>query len=332
MKKIQVAINGFGRIGRISLRALLKKNDIEVVAINDLTDTATLAHLFKYDSAHGKYDGTVTSDNTHLIIDGKKIKIIAEKNPELLPWKEMNVEVVLESTGFFTKKEDAETHLKAGAKKVVISAPAKGDIKTIVLGVNENMLSKDDHIVSNASCTTNCLAPMVKVLDDNFGIETGLMTTVHAYTADQVIQDRPHRDLRRARAAAVNIIPTSTGAAEAVTLVMPHLKGKLTGSAFRVPVIDGSVTEFTCVLKDIVSKEQINNSFKFASENSFKNILEFSDEPLVSTDIVGNTYSCIFDSKLTTVLNGIVRVVGWYDNETGYSNRIADLMKRLGKL
>lgn len=253
---MKVAINGFGRIGRVALRLLLKKSNIEVVGINDLADTATLAHLFKYDSAHGKIENDISFDKNQLIIDGKKIKIISEKNPELLPWKKMKIDVVLESTGLFKRKEEAEKHLKAGAKKVVISAPAKGEIKTIVLGVNSNLLSSNDKILSNASCTTNCLAPMVKVLDENFGLVSGMMTTVHAYTSDQVLQDRPHKDLRRARAAAVNIIPTSTGAADAVALVLPHLKGKLTGSAMRVPVIDGSITEFTCILKKSVTKDR----------------------------------------------------------------------------
>lgn len=332
MKKFRVAINGFGRIGRISLRSILHTDKMEIIAINDLTDTHSLAHLFKYDTAHGIYQGSVAFDEENLIIDGKKIKIIAEKNPELLPWKTNDIEVVLESTGLFHSKEGAGKHIKAGAKKVVVSSPAKDDMKTIVLGVNDHILSSDDRMVSNASCTTNCLAPMVKVLDDNFGIETGLMTTVHAYTADQVLQDRPHRDLRRGRAAAMNIVPTSTGATDAVVLALPHLKGKLNGSAIRVPVIDGSLTEFTCLLKKTTTVEEINKLFRMSAESSLKGIVEYSEEPLVSSDIVGNPHSCIFDSELTTIQNNLVRVVGWYDNETGYSNRVVELMEKIANL
>lgn len=332
---LKIGINGFGRIGRLSFRALLSKSGIEVVAINDLTDTRTLAHLLKYDSAHGIFPGEVGHDENTIIVNGRHIKILKEKDPALLPWKELGVDVVLESTGFFTDKEKAAAHLKAGARKVVISAPATGGVKTIVLGVNDDQLTKDDQIVSNASCTTNCLAPMVKVLDDAFGIVSGLMTTIHAYTADQRLQDSPHKDLRRARAAAVSIVPTTTGAAKAIGEVMPHLKGKLTGLSHRVPVITGSITDFNVILKKKVTKDEINAAVKKVAEGSMKNIVQYTEEPLVSADIVSNPHSCIFDSGMTTVLgesSDFVKVVGWYDNESGYSNRIADLMEKIGKI
>jgi glyceraldehyde 3-phosphate dehydrogenase len=325
MKK--VAINGFGRIGRLSFRNLLKKSSLEVVAINDLTDTKTLAHLFKYDSAHGTFEGEVGYDNEHLIVNGKKIKIFAIKNPAELPWGKLGIDVVLESTGFFTDRTTAEAHITAGAKKVVISAPATGDLKTIVLGVNDNTLDGTETVISNASCTTNCLAPMVKVLEDNFGIVSGYMTTVHAYTSDQRLQDAPHRDLRRARSAASSIIPTSTGAAKALGLVIPSVNGKLNGYSLRVPVPVGSITDFSAVLKKEVSKEEINAAFKkAASEGPLKNYLQYSTDPLVSADIVGNPYSCIFDSELTMVNGNSVKIFGWYDNEFGYSSRTADLI------
>jgi glyceraldehyde 3-phosphate dehydrogenase len=335
MGNLKIAINGFGRIGRLSFRALLDKEGVEVVAINDLTDTATLAHLLKFDSAHGKFQGEVSHDENTIIVDGHHIKVLKERDPAQLPWKELGVDVVLEATGLFTEKAKASAHLQAGARKVVISAPAKGGVKTIVLGVNEDQLTPEDTIVSNASCTTNCLAPMVKVLDDNFGIESGLMTTVHAYTQDQRLHDAPHKDLRRARAAAVNIIPTTTGAAKAVGEVLPHLKGKLTGIAYRVPVITGSITDFTIQLSKAVSKDEVNEAVRKAAEGPMKHILQYSEDPLVSTDIISNPYSCIFDAGMTTV-NGeksnLVKVVGWYDNESGYSNRIADLLEKIGKL
>jgi glyceraldehyde 3-phosphate dehydrogenase len=328
---MKVAINGFGRIGRISYRALLTKKDIEVVAINDLTDTKTLAHLFKYDSLHGIFQGEVSYDNENLIINGKKIKVYSLKNPAELPWKGLGIDVVLESTGFFTEKEKAEAHIQAGAKKVIISAPATGDLKTIVLGVNENTLDGTETVISNASCTTNCLAPMVKVLEDNFGIESGYMTTVHAYTADQKLQDAPHKDLRRSRSAALSIIPTSTGAAKALGLVIPSVKGKLNGYSLRVPVPVGSITDFTATLKCSVTKEEVNNAFKTASEKgSLTGYLNYSEEALVSADIVGNTAFCIFDSDLTMVNNNNIKVFGWYDNEFGYSNRTADLIEFVG--
>ena len=328
---IRVAINGFGRIGRMAFRVMSQRNDIEVVAINDLTDNKTLAHLLKFDSVHGKFNGTVEYTADALIVNGKSIAALAERNPAALPWGAMNVDVVLESTGRFTDVESAGQHMTAGAKKVVISAPATGEMKTIVLGVNDNTLDGTETIVSNASCTTNCLAPMVKILDDLCGIENGFMTTIHAYTSDQNLQDAPHKDLRRARAAAYSIIPTSTGAAKAVGLVMPHLNGKLNGNAMRVPIPDGSVTDFTCNVRNVKSKDEINAAFKAAANGALKGILEFSTDPLVSIDIVGNSHSCIFDSDLTMVIGNTVKVVGWYDNEAGYSNRIVDLMAKIGK-
>lgn len=326
---MKVAINGFGRIGRLAFKVLLTKSNVEVVAINDLTDTKTLAHLLKYDSVHGRFNGTVSSDDQNLIVNGKAIRIYAEKDPANLPWGNLGVDVVLESTGIFTSPEGAGKHITAGAKKVVISAPATGDIKTIVLGVNDGEITADDKILSNASCTTNCLAPMVKVLDELAGVESGFMTTIHAYTADQRLQDAPHKDLRRARAAAYSIVPTSTGAAKAVGLVLPHLKGKLNGNAMRVPIPDGSVTDFTVVLKKAVSKEEINEAFKKASETYLKGILEYQPDPIVSIDIIGNPHSTIFDADLTQVIGNTAKVVGWYDNEAGYSNRVADLITRL---
>ena len=327
---MKVAINGFGRIGRHAFKFLINKPGVEVVAINDLTSNATLAHLLKYDSVHGKFPGTVESDENHLIINGKKIKALAERNPEALPWAELGVDVVLESTGFFTDAAKAAMHITAGAKKVVISAPATGDCKTVVLGVNDNILDGTETVLSNASCTTNCLAPMVKVLDENFGIEHGFMTTVHAYTSDQNLQDSPHKDLRRARAAAYSIVPTSTGAAKAVGLVLPHLAGKLNGNAMRVPIPDGSVTDFTVTLKKPATAAEINAAMKAAAESSLKGILEYCTDPIVSIDIVGNQHSCIFDSDLTMVIGNTAKVVGWYDNETGYSSRVADLIARIG--
>ncbi len=328
---IRVAINGFGRIGRMAFRVMSQRNDIEVVAINDLTDNKTLAHLLKFDSVHGKFTGTVEYTADALIVNGKSIAALAERNPAALPWAAMNVDVVLESTGRFTDVESAGQHMTAGAKKVVISAPATGEMKTIVLGVNDHTLDGTETIVSNASCTTNCLAPMVKILDDLCGIENGFMTTIHAYTSDQNLQDAPHKDLRRARAAAYSIIPTSTGAAKAVGLVMPHLNGKLNGNAMRVPIPDGSVTDFTCNVRNIKSKDEINAAFKVAANGAMKGILEFSTDPLVSIDIVGNAHSCVFDSDLTMVIGNTVKVVGWYDNEAGYSNRIVDLMAKIAK-
>ncbi|MCX2740817.1 type I glyceraldehyde-3-phosphate dehydrogenase [Pontibacter anaerobius] len=330
MSKIKVAINGFGRIGRLTFKALLQKENVEVVAINDLTDTKTLAHLLKYDSVHGRFNGTVEASEGGIIVNGKEIKITAEREPKNLPWGKLGVDVVLESTGRFVDDVSAGGHLEAGARKVVISAPAKGDVKTVVLGVNEEVLTGEEKIVSNASCTTNCLAPMAKVLDDTFGIEKGYITTVHAYTADQNLQDAPHKDLRRARAAAYSIVPTSTGAAKAVGLVLPHLKGKLDGVAMRVPIPDGSLTDLTVILKKPATKEEINAAMKKAAENELKGILEYTEDPIVSIDIVGNTHSCIFDAEMTSANETLVKVVGWYDNEAGYSNRAADLITRIG--
>ncbi len=327
---MKVAINGFGRIGRHAFKFLLQKPGVEVVAINDLTDNATLAHLLKYDSVHGKFNGTVTSDDNNLYVNGKAIRALAERDPKQLPWGEMGVDVVLESTGIFTSDEKASMHITAGAKKVVISAPATGDIKTVVLGVNDSILDGSEKILSNASCTTNCLAPMVKVLDDMFGVEDGFMTTIHAYTADQNLQDAPHKDLRRARAAAYSIVPTSTGAAKAVGLVLPHLKGKLNGNAMRVPIPDGSVTDFTVNLKKPATVEEINAAMKAAAEGAMKGVLEYCTDPIVSIDIIGNTHSCIFDADLTQVIGNTAKVVGWYDNETGYSARVADLIAKIG--
>jgi glyceraldehyde 3-phosphate dehydrogenase len=323
---MRVAINGFGRIGRLTFRNLLKKDNVEVVAINDLTDNKTLAHLLKYDSTQGKFDGTVDYTENSLIVNGVSISASAERNPAALPWAAMNIDVVLECTGIFRTAAKAGLHLEAGAKKVILSAPGKGDgIQTIVLGVNDNELDKSNTIFSNASCTTNCLSPMVKVLDETFGIVQGAMTTTHAYTGDQRILDAPHADLRRARAAAANIIPTSTGAAVAVGKVYPSIAGKLIAGAIRVPVPTGSMTELTVILEKEASVEAINAAFKAASEGSFAGVLEYTEDEIVSSDIVQNPHSCIFDSKLTNASGKLIRIVGWYDNEAGYSARLADL-------
>lgn len=330
MVKIKVAINGFGRIGRLSFRKLIENESIEIVAINDLTDNATLAHLLKYDSIHGRFSGQVTSDKDSITVNGHRIHAFAERDPKQLPWKHLQVDVVLESTGRFVDEAGAGQHLQAGCKKVIISAPAKGNVPTVVLGVNDGILTGTEQIISNASCTTNCLAPMAKVLDDAFGIEKGFMTTVHAYTADQNLQDAPHSDLRRARAAALSIVPTSTGAAKAIGLVLPGLKGRLDGNALRVPVPDGSLTDLTVLLKRSVTAEEINAAMKLAAEGPMKGILEYATDPLVSSDIVGNSHSCIFDSELTTASGTLAKVVGWYDNEYGYSSRVADLIAKVG--
>ena len=327
---MRVAINGFGRIGRLAFKCLLEKSNVEVVAINDLTDNKTLAHLLKYDSVQGKFNGTVDYTDDHIIVNGTKITATAERDPANLPWKELNVDVVLESTGFFRSPETAGKHITAGAKKVIISAPASGDIKTVVLGVNDDTLNGTETILSNASCTTNCLAPMAKVLDDLLGVESGFMTTIHSYTSDQRLLDAPHSDLRRARSAALNIIPTSTGAAKAVGLVLPHLAGKLNGNSLRVPTPTGSATDFVVTLKRDTTVEEVNAAFKKASETNLKGILEYSEDPLVSTDIVGSPYSCIFDADTTMVMGNTVKIMGWYDNEAGYSNRVADLIAKVG--
>ena len=331
MGAIPVAINGFGRIGRLVLRAALSRGKVEVKAINDLTDANTLAHLFKYDSVHGRYQGEVKAGKDELIIDGKAIRITSEKDPAALPWKDLGVQVALESTGRFTERDKAAAHLAAGAKKVVISAPAKGEDFTVVLGVNDAALKPEHQIISNASCTTNCLAPMVKVLHQHFGIVKGMMNTIHSYTNDQNILDLPHKDLRRARAAALSMIPTTTGAAAAVGKVLPELKGKLDGLSIRVPTPDGSLTDFTAILSRKTTKEEINAAFKEAAANALKGYLEYSEEPLVLADMVGNPASCIFDALSTNVIDGdFVKVLGWYDNEWGYANRCAELLERLG--
>ena len=332
----KVAINGFGRIGRMSFRELFSRGTVDIVAINDLTSADTLAYLLKYDSVHGKYQGDVKADGEYLVVDGKRIRIYAEKDPENLPWKELGVDIVIESTGIFKNREKMMKHINAGAKKVILTVPSekKEDVDlTVVLGVNDDKLTKDVQFVSNASCTTNCLAPIAKVLNDNFGIVRGLMNTVHSYTNDQKILDLPHSDLRRARAAAVSIIPTKTGAAKAVGLVLPELAGKLDGFATRVPTPDGSVVDLTVELSKNVTKEEINAAMKKAAEGPMKGVLEYSEENLVSIDIVDNKHSSIFDSKLTQVLdNNFVKVVSWYDNERGYSTRICDLTEKMAKL
>ena len=328
MAKVKVGINGFGRIGRLVFRQALANEKFEITAINDLCDANTLAHLLKYDSTHGIFDADVQVEGDDLVVNGKKVIICSEKDPSQLPWKELGVDLVVESTGIFTKKEGAAKHIAAGAKKVIISAPAKDDVDaTIVLGVNDDTITGDEEIVSNASCTTNCLAPMAKVLEDSFGIEKGFMTTVHAFTNDQRILDLPHKDLRRARTAMSSIIPTSTGAAKAIGLVIPELSGRLDGMAMRVPVPDGSVTDLTAILKKPATKEEINAAMKKAAEGNMRGFLQFCTDPVVSTDIVGNPHSCILDSLLTMASGNMVKVVGWYDNELGYSTRVVDLLE-----
>ena len=326
----RIAINGFGRIGRMTLRVLLQNSNLEVVAINDLADTATMAHLFKYDSVHGIFEGTVESSDDALIINGKRVLLTSERDPSNLPWSENQIDIVIEATGLFRDRKSAGLHLQAGAKKVVISAPAKDDdIKSVVLGANDDIITGDETVISNASCTTNSLAPLVRILDKNCGIESGYVTTIHSYTGDQRLHDAPHKDLRRARAAAMNIVPTTTGAAKAITKIFPHLNGKLGGAGIRVPVADGSLTDFTCVVREPKSIEEINQLFKHASENELKGILAYTEDPIVSVDIIGNPHSSIFDAQLTSVIGNMVKVVGWYDNEMGYSNRLAELIDRL---
>ncbi|MDJ0336893.1 type I glyceraldehyde-3-phosphate dehydrogenase [Cryobacterium sp. PH31-O1] len=325
---VKIGINGFGRIGRNYFRAALAKgSDIEIVAVNDLSDPASLAHLLKYDSVGGRLNATVEVDGDNIVVNGKPIKVLAERDPANLPWGALGVEIVIESTGRFTKAVDAQKHIEAGAKKVIVSAPATGaDVATLVLGVNENTYDAAIHnIISNASCTTNCLAPLVKVFLDNFGIERGLMTTIHAYTADQNLQDGPHSDLRRARAAALNIIPTSTGAAKALGLVIPESIGKLDGYALRVPVPTGSITDLTITASRTVTVEEVNAAYKAAAEGPLKGILSYTEDPIVSSDIVGDPHSSVFDAGLTKVIGDQVKVASWYDNEWGYSNRLVDL-------
>ncbi|HHJ52234.1 MAG TPA: type I glyceraldehyde-3-phosphate dehydrogenase [Caldithrix abyssi] len=331
---IKVAINGFGRIGRLIFKAGQNDPDVEFVAINDLTDSKTLAHLLKYDSVHGRYPVPVKAEGDFLVVGDKKIKVLAERDPSALPWKELGVDIVVESTGVFRKRKQIEMHLQAGARKVLLTVPAKDEIdNTIVLGVNDDQLKPEDRIVSNASCTTNCLAPLVKVLHDNFTVKRGLMTTVHSYTNDQRLLDLPHSDLRRARAAAVSMIPTTTGAAKAVGKVIPELNGKLDGMAMRVPTSDGSIVDLVAELEKNVTVEEINAAMKKAAEGPLKGILEYCEDPIVSVDIVGNPHSSIFDSLSTAVMEGnMVKVLSWYDNEWGYSNRAYDLLKKMAQM
>lgn len=331
---VRVAINGFGRIGRLVFRVIQEDPDVEVVAINDLTDAKTLAHLLKYDSVHGRYPGNVSFEGDTLIAGKAKVKVLAERDPSALPWGELKVDIVVESTGVFTKRAQIESHIKAGARKVVLTVPAKDEIdNTIVLGVNEHALKASDKIVSNASCTTNCLAPVAKVLHESFGIKRGLMTTIHGYTNDQRILDLPHSDLRRARAAAENIIPTTTGAARAVGKVIPALNGKLDGGAMRVPVSDGSLVDLVVELEKNTTKEEINAAMKKAAEGELKGILEYTEDPIVSKDVIDNPHSSIFDALSTTVLDGnFVKILAWYDNEWGYSNRVVGLIKKIAAI
>ena len=329
----RIAINGFGRIGRLTLRNLLKNKDVEVVAINDLTDNKTLAHLFKYDSAQGTHPAKVVSTDKHIQIGNKKILALTQRDPSKLPWKKLKVDVVLECTGIFRTTDKAGLHLQAGAKRVVISAPAKDDgIQTIVLGVNDGEIDASNKIFSNASCTTNCLAPLCKVIDENWGFVQASMTTTHAYTSDQRIQDAPHSDLRRARAAAINMVPTTTGAASAVGKVYPGVAGKMFAMAIRVPVITGSLVELNVIVEKDVTVEEINKKFETNSRRKLKGVLEYVDAPLVSADIIGNPHSSIFDSQLTQVAGKMIKVVSWYDNEAGYSARLADMCRRVAKL
>ncbi len=331
---IKVAINGFGRIGRLIFKVMQNDPDMEVVALNDLTDSKTLAHLLKYDSVHGKYPLPVKAEGDYLHAGDLKVKVLAERDPSQLPWKELGVDVVVESTGVFRKREQIEMHLKAGAKKVLLTVPAKDEIdNTIVLGVNDDKLRAEDKIVSNASCTTNCLAPIVKVLNDSFGVKRGLMTTVHAFTNDQRILDLPHSDLRRARAAAVSLIPTTTGAAKAVGKVIPELNGLLDGMAMRIPTADGSIVDLTAELAKNVTVEEVNAAMKAAAEGPMKGVLEYCEDPIVSVDIIDNPHSSIFDSLSTAVMDGnMVKVLSWYDNEWGYSNRAVDVLKKMATM
>ena len=329
MSKKRIAINGFGRIGRLTLRKLMGNPSVEVVAINDLADVHTLSYLFKRDSVHGLYPGDVSSDLGRLFIDDHSIAVLSDRNPEKLPWAKLEIDLVIECTGIFRDREGAGKHLAAGAKRVLISAPAQGDIPTVVLGVNEDILTGEEPIVSNASCTTNCLAPMVKILDQTFGIQKGYITTIHAYTADQSLQDSPHKDLRRARAAAENMVPTSTGAAKAVGKVLPELAGRLDGIAVRVPVPTGSITDFVAILDQEVTKEQINAAFSKAASEGMKGIVDYCVDSIVSSDIVGDSHSCIFDSELTSAQGNLVKVFGWYDNEMGYASRLAQLSETM---
>ncbi len=330
---IKIGINGFGRIGRLVFRRAMELGGIEFVAVNDLTDAKTLAHLLKYDSVHGRFNGAVAVDGNDLVVNGERLRITAERDPANLKWKDLGADLVIESTGHFASRAGCQKHIDAGAKKVILTVPAKDAIDAmVVLGVNDNSLTASHKIVSNASCTTNCLAPMVKVLNDAFGVEQGFMTTVHAYTNDQVVLDFPHSDLRRARAAAMNIIPTSTGAARAIGSIIPELKGKLDGTSLRVPVPTGSITDFVATLKKEVTVAEVNAKFEEASLTSMKGILEYTEDPIVSTDIIDNQHSCIFDSLSTMAMGRVVKVLGWYDNEWGYSCRVVDLINKMAAL
>lgn len=328
----RIAINGFGRIGRLTFRNLIQEKDVQIVAINDLTDSKTLAHLLKYDTAHGVLANNIYAKDGSIFFDDTEIKVFAIKNPLELPWKDLSIDVVIECTGIFTEKEKALMHNTAGAKSIVISAPAKGELQTIVFGVNDDQLDPKELVYSNASCTTNCLAPLIKVIDQNFGFVQGFMSTTHAYTADQNLQDAPHRDLRRARAAAQNIVPTTTGAAEAVALVYPKVKGKLTGKATRVPVITGSLVDLVCIVEKEVNEDSINAAFKKAASESMLSILQYNEDPIVSSDIIGNKHSTIFDAPLTKTMGQMISIVAWYDNESGYSARLSDLVLKVAKL
>jgi len=329
---MRIAINGFGRIGRVTARILLQRKDIELVAVNDLTDNRTLAHLFKYDSVHGVFPGDVSFDEDNLVLGGHTVKAFAKRGPSELPWKELGIDIVLECTGLFRDRASASAHLKAGAGKVIISAPAKDkDIKSVVLGVNEHILDGSEDIISNASCTTNCAAPMVQVINELCGIESGYITTVHSYTGDQRLHDAPHSDLRRARAAAVSMVPTTTGAAKAITRIFPELDGRLGGCGIRVPVPDGSLTDITCHVRNVVDADAINARFKELCDGKWKGIVRYTEDPIVSVDIVGDPHSCTLDGLLTSVVGNSVKVMGWYDNEYGYSSRLVDLVARLGR-
>ena len=327
---INIGINGFGRIGRLVFRRVLKQGGFNVVGINDITDAKTLAYLLKYDSVHGIFEGDVKAEENAIVVNGKKYRVTAEKDPARLPWKELGADIIIEGTGIFTSREKLQPHITAGAKKVLLTAPAKDEIDaTVVLGVNDSVLTGKEQFVSNASCTTNCLAPMVKVLHQSFGLEQGFMTTIHSYTNDQRLLDLPHKDLRRARAAAMSIIPTTTGAARTVGKVIPELKGKLDGFSLRVPTPDASITDFVAQLKKPATREQVNEAMKQAASGPMKGILEYSEEELVSTDIIGNEHSCIFDSKLTMAMGSTVKIFGWYDNEWGFSCRVVDLLRKI---
>jgi glyceraldehyde 3-phosphate dehydrogenase len=330
---MRIAINGFGRIGRIFLRTILTKPGIDVVAINDQADTATLAHLFKYDSVHRGFKGTVTNDTDNLYVNGSQIRVLQQADPSLLPWKQLGIDLVVEATGRFITEAGASKHLAAGAKQVIISAPSSDkSIPTVVLAVNDGEVDLRSPILSNASCTTNNVAAMVKILDDNWHIKDGYITTVHSMTGDQNLHDAPHKDLRRARAASASIIPTTTGAAKAITNIFTHLEGRLGGAGIRVPVLNGSLTDFTCSLEKMPTVAQINAAFKAAADGPMKNVLEYTEDPIVSTDILDNPHSCIFDAQLTSIVGGLVKVVGWYDNEMGYSSRLADLVEEISQL